>query len=248
LFIRLLARFYEADTSVANMDLIGRWIAHWGRPLALYSDQASHFFVTQSQALEPGPTQIQRALGELNIELIRARSPQAKGRIERAFRTLQDRLVKALRRAGVHSIQAANQYLEKSWEGEWEQRWVRAPANALDVHRGAQGYALEGILCAHEPRSVAQDFTISLDGKRLQIEPGERDRRLAGGQVKVERRADGTLRIRWGDRYLKFSQARLSLNEPAARVEAAVGLRPPCAPTRTKTKPKPGHPWKTGHF
>ena len=245
----LLARFYPADTMAANMDLIGRWIARHGRPLALYSDQASHFFVTNAQTAAPGPTQIQRALGELNIELIRARSPQAKGRIERCFGTLQDRLVKALRLAGVRTLAAANAFVEEHWAALWAERFEQPPANALDVHRTASGYALEAILCAHEPRRVANDFTLSVDGQRLQIEAQEHCGPLAGGQVLLERRADGTLRVRWGDRYLKFSQARLHLDAPAAdREGVSVGLRPPSTPSRSKHKPPPDHPWRTGHF
>jgi hypothetical protein len=102
---RLLARFYDPDTVLNHMDLLLRWLQAFGRPLALYTDRHSIFEPQdKGQAAPDAETQFGRALRELGIELIRAHSPQAKGRVERSFGTAQDRVVKEMRLASVPSI------------------------------------------------------------------------------------------------------------------------------------------------
>ena len=108
------ARFYTAGTTEAHMDLLERWLRRHGGPLALYTDRHSIFEPQdKGQALPDGVTQFGRALAELDIELIRAHSPQAKGRVERSFGTAQDRWVKELRLAGVTTCEGANALLER---------------------------------------------------------------------------------------------------------------------------------------
>ncbi len=102
-----------------------------GRPLALYSDRHSIF--TKHDREDPTPTQFERALGELNIDSILAYSPQAKGRVERAFQTLQDRLVKALRLASISTLEAAKAWLPQ-YVARHNARFGRVPASAQDVH------------------------------------------------------------------------------------------------------------------
>src|SRR5271169_4304642 len=110
----VMARFYPSGTTEAHMDLVGRWLRRHGRPLALYSDRHSIFEPQdKGRALPGAETQFGRALRELGIALIRAHSPQAKGRVERSFGTAQDRWVKELRLAGAMTVVAANQVLER---------------------------------------------------------------------------------------------------------------------------------------
>src|SRR5919108_2706 len=105
----LMARFYASATVEAHLDLLGRWRRRHGRPLALYSDRHSIFEPQdKGRALPDAETQFGRALRELDIELIRAHSPQAKGRVERSFGTAQDRWVKELRLAGARTLDEAN--------------------------------------------------------------------------------------------------------------------------------------------
>ena len=104
---------------------------------------------------EPGKTQIERAVEELRIGWIAAHSPQAKGRIERCFGTLQDRLVKALRRAGIHTLEAASEFLDQVYLPEWNRRFHRAPACSQDAHRALQKEQnLASILSYVEERTV----------------------------------------------------------------------------------------------
>ena len=115
---RLFARFYSSDSTVNNMDLLKRYIRRYGRPISLYTDKASHFKyngeldIEHQLSGEPPQTQIGRALAALGIELIWAHSPQAKGRVERQFGTLQDRLVKRLRLVGATDLESANKCLD----------------------------------------------------------------------------------------------------------------------------------------
>jgi len=230
---RKLGRFLRSDTTEANMEMLAAWIAAFGRPMAIYSDRASHFRQPQQAGRKAPQTQIERALAELDIGLICARSPQAKGRIERSHGTDQDRLIKGLRLAGACTLEAANRYLKQVYLARINERFAKEAANPADAHRPVAGWDLEAIMCAHEQRKVANDWTVSIDGVRWQIERGEQTGRLRGRRVTVERRRDATLRLRWGDRYLKVHRAagqlerQLGWDRPAAPPARAVDL-PPC--------------------
>jgi len=270
---RKLQRFYGADTTASNMDLIGRWMQRHGRPLALYTDWAGHFKQTPKRGHQaaPGPTQIERALGELDIRLIAAHSPQAKGRVERSHGTDQDRLIKELRLAGIATLAAANEFLERVYLPRINAKFAVAPAGAADAHRSAAGYDLEAILSVQETRRVANDYTVAVDGVVWQIERGEIAGGLRGTRVIVERRLDGSLRLRWGDRYLRYHRVPTACPAGPAAVDKEAGatpgvgsaalrdgsLRSPslrcAAPTpgvspkpQHARKPSPDHPWKKG--
>jgi hypothetical protein len=111
---RVLARFYAADTIEAHFDLLGRWLAKYGRPRALYTDRHGIVEAHQEGQVDyQGQTQFSRALAELDIDLIKAHSPQAKGRVERSFGTVQDRWVKELRLAKATTLDEANAVLNR---------------------------------------------------------------------------------------------------------------------------------------
>ncbi len=249
-------RFFASDTTVANMAIIGDYIARHGRPIALYTDWASHFKHTshrkERRMMREKQTQIERALGELGIELIAARSPQAKGRVERRFGVDQDRLVKALRLNNISTIEAANRLLGEQYLPRMNEKFTSAPAEAADAHRGAQGLDLDAIFSVQETRRVANDCTVQFKGELYQIEAGEITDGLAGARVTVEQRLDRTLRMRWGDRYLgyrKLGPARGPNDRRAG--DRSVGLRPPSRSPAKKRKPyvpPPDHPWRKGHF
>jgi hypothetical protein len=202
----LMARFYPAGTTEAHMDLLGRWLRRHGRPVALYTDRHSIFEPQdKGKALPEGQTQFGRALGELDIELIRAHSPQAKGRIERSFGTAQDRWVKELRLAGVTTRDGANEVLERLLPGH--NRRFRKPAQrAADAHRPlGPTHDLKAILSIQEERVVSNDYTIRFHNRFYQLlkpaYPGER-----GGRVVIEQRLDGSMAIRFRGHYLKYEE------------------------------------------
>jgi hypothetical protein len=200
------ARFYGGETTEAYMDLLGRYLRKHGRMVAMYVDRDSIFRAEDKHPDDPRPTltQFSRALGELQIELILANSPQAKGRIERSFNTAQDRLVKELRLAGACTIEQANEVLDTTYL-PWFNRWCSAkPASPNDSHRALHpSMHLESILSLQDKRKVANDYTIRLDNQIYQLLPpalpGQR-----GGTVTIERRLDGTLWIRFKKNYLAY--------------------------------------------
>jgi hypothetical protein len=233
---RLLARFYEGETVEAHFDLLGRWLRAFGRPVALYTDRDSIFVPPPDGAGRP--TQFGRACQELSIGLVRAHSPQAKGRVERFFGVAQDRWVKELRLAGVRTRAEANRLVGRL-QGEYNRRFTVAPGSPSDAHRPlGLGHDLAAVLSVQEARVVANDYTVRWHNRLLQIEPPALPG-LRGGTVVVERRAGGAVALRFGAAYLNYHE-----------VEAAAGPRPKAAaapqPPEAKPgyKPPPDHPWR----
>ena len=201
---RLFARFVPADSTVENMRLLWAYLERFGRPVACYTDKAGLFRVNRPpsptedlQGVE-AETQLGRALRELGIELIHAHSPQAKGRVERLFGTLQDRLVKALRKAGVTTMEQANRYLEEQFIPLWNRRFAVAAANSTDAHRPlGKTQDLASALSLCQQRKVANDYTLSLDGQMYRIERASVRAGLRGSTVRTEQRLDGTVVARY---------------------------------------------------
>jgi hypothetical protein len=201
----LMARFYPSGTVVTHMHLVQRWLCRHGRPLALYTDRHSIFEPQDKGHAQPdAETQLGRALRELDIALIRAHSPQAKGRVERSFGTAQDRWVKELRLAGVTTCAAANELLERLLPAH-NRRFSKAARQAADAHRPlGPGHDLAAILSLQEQRVVANDYTIRFRNRFYQllppVYPGQR-----GAKVVIELRLDGSLAIRFREKYLKYA-------------------------------------------
>ena len=231
---RLSARFVRHDSTEENLRQLRDYIEHHGRPVAVYTDKASLFQVAprgvhHRDAPEEQRTQIGRALKELNIEWIAAHSPQAKGRIERAFQTAQDRLVKGLRQVGAKDLETANAYLEEVFLPLWNRRFGREPQLAGDAHRALQpGTNLDSVLSIRESRTVGADYTVRWDSviyrvKREQIAVGMR-----GARVPLERRLDGSRWMHWRSRILALEPCK---TRPEVIVEPRV--KPRATPERS---------------
>jgi hypothetical protein len=203
---RTLARFFPAGTTEAHLSLLGLWLRRFGRPKAVYTDRHSIFEPQdKGRALPDAETQFGRALRELDIELIRAHSPQAKGRVERSFGTAQDRWVKELRLAKASTCTEANEVLERVLPGH-NRRFAKAARQAADAHRPlGPGHDLAATLSIRHERVVANDYTIRFENRFYQllkpIYPGQR-----GGKVVLELRLDSTMRIRFGTHYLNYAE------------------------------------------
>jgi len=204
---RVAAQFFDAGTVQTHFQLLGSWLTAHGRPLAMYTDRHSIFEPQdKGRALPEGRTQFGRALEELDIELIRARSPQAKGRVERLFGTAQDRWVKEMRLAGVSSSAQANSLLVERLLPEHNRRFAVRPQQARDAHRAlGPGHNLAAILSIQEKRVVSNDYVVRFQNRCYQLLPpawpGQR-----GGEVVIELRLDGTMAIRFRGHYLKFEE------------------------------------------
>ena len=210
---RLPARFVRHDSTEENMKLVWRYVEKSGRPVAYYTDKASLFQTAGKRKRdEPGvdkdavdmpPTQIGRALRELGIGWVAAHSPQAKGRVERNFGTAQDRLVKGMRVAGVTTIDQANQYLATDYLVWWERELTVEAANPDDAHRPLdKSHNLAAALSHVETRQVRNDYTLRWDSTVYQIERQAVVSGLRGANVRVEKRLDGSMAVRYGERYL----------------------------------------------
>jgi transposase len=202
----LFARFVTADSTEQHMRVLWGYIDRYGRPLAVYTDKAGLFQPTLApgwKTEEPGEkteTQLGRALRELGIEWIAAHSPQAKGRVERSFQTMQDRLVKGLRLAEARSIEEANRYLEEEFLPAWNERFTVQPNGEFDAHRPvSETLRLESILSHVEQRQVSNDYTIAWQGGHWQIPKTAVRPGLRRSSVRIERRLDGALWARIGD-------------------------------------------------
>jgi len=233
---RLLARFVRHDSTEENLRVLRSYLERWGRPRAFYTDKAGLFQVNrpasreEQLAGEEARTQIGRALEELGIARIAAHSPQAKGRVERCFGTLQDRLVKGLRVAGARTREEANAYLEGEFLPEWEQRFTVEPRNPTDAHRRlGREHNLAAILSQVESRVVTNDYTLRFQGKSYRVAREGITAGLRGSRVRVERRLDGTMAVRFRGRYLAI-----------ARCEASDPTRPVPQQTPAPAKPQTG--------
>ena len=225
----LFARFVAEDSTEEHMRVLRIYLERNGRPQAFYTDKAGLFRVnprrkgyTEEMTAE-GETQIGRALRELGIELIHAHSPQAKGRVERCFGTLQDRLVKGLRKAAANTREQANRYLEKVFLPAWKKRFRREPGNLVNAHRPLGDLQdLDSILSHVEKRRVTNDYTVSWDGKFYQI-PREAVRPgLRSTWVRVEDRLDGTVWVRIGDKAVPVLRMESTLSMPLLREPVVV--------------------------
>jgi transposase len=252
---RLEARFFAEDSTRTNMAMIARYVRRQGLPLGIYADRASHFKTTRRADLEEtlegrgAETQITRALRELGVRYVAANSPQAKGRVERAFRTLQDRLVKELRLEGISTIQEANHYLERKFLPRWNREFAIPPLASADAHRSIEGIDLRAILSIQTTRTVANDYTVRHAGKVYQIDRRDVVRGLRKSKVVIEEALQGKIRLRWRGRYLRFQHVAVVAWKEARAPGAVVGLRPPTAPGSGKRQiPPPDHPWKRRTF
>jgi hypothetical protein len=241
---RLLARFVRHDSSEENRRLLWSYLERFGRPLAFYTDKAGMFQVAvKSKRYEQRegrdrpvmpPTQIERALRELNVVWIPAHSPQAKGRVERQFLTAQDRLVKGLRVAGAGSLEQANAYLEKEYLPWWNRTLAVRPADPADAHRPlGQEHDLAAVLSHVEPRRVTNDYTVRYGGRVYQIDRRDIGVGMRQAWVRVEDRLDGSVAVQFQGRYLRVSRCAPPVQELDSRSQTAtLAERPASRPKR----------------
>ena len=240
----LMARFARHDSTAENLRLLWSYVEKNGRPVSFYTDKASLFQtapkVGRDQKELPRderaplpPTQIGRALSELGIVWKAAHSPQAKGRIERSFQTAQDRLVKGLRVAGAATLEEANAYLETKFLPWWNKMLQCVPASPEDAHRPVgKEHDLASSLSHVENRRVASDYTIRYEGGLYQIDRAAVRAGLRGGTVRVEKRLDGTLAVRFRESWLKVIQC-----EPRPKTTAVAA--PAISVQRRRKPPAP---------
>lgn len=231
--------FAEEETTWAAADLLERWVRFYGVPQALYTDWATVYLRKatereQLEGIEP-VTQFGTMCAKLGIEVIGAGSPQAKGRVERANGTHQDRLVKKLRLRGIDCYEAANLYLVNEYLPEHNERFQREPASPVDYHRRLPpGLDLRQVFCLEEERVVGADMVVRFENRFLQLQVRRNQPVWPGTRVTVRQWRDGRLEVHHEGVRLQYRE----LQARPAKASKAAGSG------RRTVKPSPQHPWR----
>ena len=233
---RIHGKFYEYEGTIPAMDSFRRYIRKNGIPLSIYLDKHTTYKSTAKPTNEEEfhgvvpMSQFERAMKELGVEVIHAHSPQAKGRIERLFATLQDRLVKEMRLSGINTIEEANRFLQE-YLPVYNKKFMVAPMSKEDLHRPVpKGIDLDKILCIRTERTLRNDHTIAHDRKLYQIEELSLSKK-----VMVEERTDGKLLIVCQGKSLRYRQ--ITKRPEITKQPAIKGKRTPYVLP-------PDHPWR----
>ena len=241
----VFAWFSEEETTIAAMEAFRGYVGCYGLPGALYVDRDSIYrcdreaTITENLAGREPTTQFGRAMEELDVAVIMAHSPQAKGRVERVNGTLQDRLVKALRRAKISDLHSANRFLQEKFLPAFNRRFVRKAAKPGDLHRRVpRGLDLDRVLSIRETRVVQNDWTLRFENRWFQLAESHQKLVLAGRQVTVCQRLDGRLELLYGGRALSYQEL------PVAPPRRDAGE--PTIRSNQGQRPAADHPWRRG--
>jgi len=228
-------RFYDYEGTMPAMDSFNRYIKRYGIPQSVYLDKHTTYKSPAKQSIEDeledkNPmSQFERSLAELGVTVIHANSPQAKGRVERLFRTLQDRLVKEMRLAGAKSVGQANEFLIK-YLPMYNRKFKVKAVSEVNIHQAALSpRALDKIFCIRDERTLRNDFTIAYNGKLYQIKDPVKTQKVA-----VEERIDGSLHIT--HRGMELSYREIKRRPAKEKVKAPALIERRYQP--------PDHPWK----
>lgn len=238
------AKLFESETTAAAMTVFGEYVGHYGRPRSLYVDRAAIYETTRDSTVEEtlkdaAPlTQFARAMQQLDVQLILARSPQAKGRVERRHGVFQDRFVKALRLRQINTLESANAYLEGEYLDELNDQFSVPARSLVDLHRNLpRDMKLEDVLCYQEPRVVQNDWTVSWCNRIFQLSPEHQKLSLARKSIVVSELLDGTIRLTFKGRRLSWTE--VSAREPKAKTKPKITTT-----SKTAYRPSATHPWR----
>ena len=210
---RVFMRFAPSENARDVLATLMSYVQRYGIPREIYTDKAKIYYPpSKGDRL----TDVGRALNRLGVKMILAHSPQAKGRVERSNRTHQDRLVKALRKKGISTIEQANCFLEHSYIHDHNIRFARTQG-LKDIHRSSNGIDLKNIFCFETKRIVYNDYTITLENKFIQLEkPSKSGAPLPPPKRSVTVRTwlDGSLHIFWNDQQISFSTLTHRVHRP----------------------------------
>jgi transposase-like protein len=233
----VFGRFYDYEGTIPAMDSFKRYIKKYGLPMKVYLDKHSTYKSTAKPTIQDELdnieplSQFERALKELGVEVIHAHSAQAKGRIERLFRTFQDRVVKEMRLRGIRTLEAANQFLAE-YLPLYNKRFSVCPKEKDNFHRPlGKGLDLNKILCIKTERALRNDFTVTHHKKLYQIED-----RIKASKLIVQDRIDGSMVITHQGRFLRFKEI---TERPLREKRQPVVVR-----KRKSYIPPADHPWR----
>jgi transposase len=234
--------FVPDETFFAYGEAARHYFERCGKPVAFYSDKHGIFRVNQPRPLgsTSGLTQFGRAMQELDIQIICANSPQAKGRIERANQTLQDRLVKELRLRGISDMQAGNAYLPE-FRQDFNRRFAVVPRSTHHAHRPVLNTEnLEVVLTHQETRTLSKNLTVQANQVIYQIQSDHPDYTLRNAQVTVCENAQGEVTILYKNKPLAYT-----IFHKSTRQAQVVDTKSIDHQIKSPQPPAPDHPWRT---
>jgi len=247
----LLGRFAKSEDTLTLMRLAQVYLRRYGRPQAFYVDKDSIYKVNRQadvdeQLRDEHPmTQFTRAMTELGIEVICAHSPQAKGRVERGFKTHQHRLVRELRLAGACSIEDGNHFLDQGYFDGHNTRFSVEAANTTDAHRKLLAeHRLAEILSLRSTRTVFNDYTLRYVNKFFQVLGHQPVRVSPGDRVEVEVRLDGTTHLRFKGAYLNFKPIEKRPYRPFLQAQPSAAKQRKDDSKGVGSIPAKDHPWR----
>lgn len=240
--------FAPAETTDSYFAATAHYLTHHGRPLAFYSDQHSIFRVPNAASTRgEGLTQFGRALQDLDIALLCAHSPQAKGRVERANQTLQDRLVKELRLRGIRDLAAGNAYLPE-FLADFNRRFAVPARDPQDAHRPLlPHHDLARIFTLQTPRTVSQHLTVQYNQQVYQLLQPERTFAFRGARVLVLDDLHGSITLEYQGRALAYRRLQPQSHQaalvPSKQIDTVLAAL--AQPKSASPKPAADHPWRT---
>lgn len=215
------------------------YIEKYGKPISIYLDRFSTYKVNHKSAEDNKEmlTQFERAMKELDILPIKARSPQAKGRIERLWKTLQTRLVKEMRYKKIKTIDEANKFLEEEFVPWFNSKFAVVPKSSADLHR-INNHNLEEVFSIKKERAVGNDYVVRYENNYYQLKKEQPITILKKSGVIVETRLNGEIKIKQKGKYLNFSTLP---EKPKKEIEV---MLPALTRKKSDWKPPMNHPWR----
>ncbi|MFD2273105.1 ISNCY family transposase [Undibacterium arcticum] len=238
-------QFVDTETTLGYMAALQRHIQRHGLPAALYSDRHSIFRINAPAAPSQAQTQFARALAALGIDGIQANSPQAKGRVERANQTLQDRLIKEMRLVGLNDQASANSWLP-TFMTDFNRRFAVKPARQDDAHVAYRGKTADlcRILSVQAERCLSKNLSCQYESELLQVQTRSQGLSLRGAKVRVHCHHDGRMELLWHGRALAFEKVIKPQKQTAPIDGKAVNARMEWVlEKRGRTIPPPDHPF-----
>lgn len=244
-------RFAPTETTLGYMHVLHDHIAAHGLPVALYSDKHSIFRINAKDTDPEAETQFSRAARELGIECIHANSPQAKGRVERANQTLQDRLAKEMRLAGINNMEEANVWLP-GYIADYNRRFAVVPKDQQDAHLHYEGTEeeLTRTLSLQVIKTLSKNLSCQYQGELIQVETSGTGLTMRGAKVALHQHFDGTRELRWRNRKLGYTVMTKAQRQEAEADSKTVNERVDKALAKRKMarnkghKPAANHPWR----
>ena len=222
---KVYMRFSPTESTKSVFEILKEYVKSKGIPRSIYVDRHSVYYEKEKQ------TDFSRAMKKMDIQIIYAKSPQAKGRVERSNKTLQDRLVKEMRLRGISTIEQANRFLLESFMEQYDEKFSSSD-DLADIHRSVDSYDLNNVFCYEQTRQVKNDYTISLNAQLIQLEVSENPLPRPKEYIIIRKYLDDSVHIFYNENELEYIVIKKKTKSKI----------------RVITKPKKSHPWRKIKF